>query len=109
MAKDFARPFYRSRAWRAAREAYIGQRRSIDGGMCEVCGERIGFIVHHIVELTPENIADSQVTLAFDNLLFVCKECHDRFEGHFFGFSRKIARKCSVMFDEEGQPVPPIL
>lgn len=32
--------------------------------------------VHHIEELTPLNIRIPEKTLAFDNLIALCKECH---------------------------------
>jgi len=37
---------------------------------------RPGDIVHHIIELTPENINDPNITLCFDNLRLVCRDCH---------------------------------
>ena len=32
--------------------------------------------VHHIEELTPENIYRPEISLNFDNLVALCKECH---------------------------------
>lgn len=32
--------------------------------------------VHHIKELTPENIDDASVSLNLDNLVSLCRECH---------------------------------
>ena len=32
--------------------------------------------VHHIEELTPENIHRPEVSLSFNNLVALCKECH---------------------------------
>lgn len=32
--------------------------------------------VHHIEELTPENIYRPEVSLNFNNLIALCKECH---------------------------------
>lgn len=75
MAKDFAEPFYHSRQWQQVRNAYIAERVATDGGMCEVCGKRLGYIVHHKNLLTAENINDAAVTT--DDLLYVCKHCHD--------------------------------
>ena len=76
MAKDFSRSFYDSPAWRRTRNAYIKQRR----GLCEDCLARgiikPAEIVHHIIELTPDNITDPHVALSFDNLRCVCRECH---------------------------------
>ena len=49
--------------------------------MCEICLQRgiikTGEIVHHKVELTPENIGDPAITLNPDNLMLVCRSCHE--------------------------------
>lgn len=49
-------------------------------GLCEDCASRGLYtpaeIVHHVVELTPDNISDPRVTLSFANLRAVCRECH---------------------------------
>ena len=98
--KEFAKRFYNSRAWKKCRRAYIDSRIMVDGGMCEICGERVGYIVHHKELLTPTNITDPSITLSFDNLQYVCKPCHDEEEGHL------IQRKgCCCGFDAEGQPI----
>lgn len=74
--KPFAEAFYNSRAWRDCRKAYAKSR----GGLCERCIERgvykPGEIVHHKVYLTPDNINDPAVTLNWDNLELVCRDCH---------------------------------
>ena len=33
-------------------------------------------IVHHKIELTPDNIDNPKITLGFDNLEAVCRDCH---------------------------------
>lgn len=37
---------------------------------------RTGEIVHHKIELTPENIHNPDITLNFDNLQLLCRDCH---------------------------------
>ena len=103
--REFATAFYKSKAWQCCRAGYIAYRRGVDGGLCEICEDNAGFIVHHIRELTPGNISDSSVALAMDNLMFVCKVCHDKFDGHWADAKR---RKTLCTFDEHGQPHPPI-
>lgn len=98
MAKDFAKSFYASRAWQKCRRAYIESRINIDGGLCEKCRTLPGYIVHHKIPLSPENINNPEVTLNFDNLAFDCKECHDCEEVH--SFVRKDG--LLVYFDENG-------
>lgn len=76
MARDFAKSFYRSKEWERCRDGYI---RSV-GGLCEECLKhgiyRAGDTVHHKVHLTPENIHDPSVSLAWDNLKLLCRDCH---------------------------------
>ena len=75
--KDFARSFYKSKRWQATREAYL---RSV-GGLCERCLKkglyRPAVIVHHKVYITAENIHTPEVTLNWDNLEAVCRDCHE--------------------------------
>lgn len=100
--KEFARPFYKSAKWRKCRNAYIDYRRLIDGGYCEVCHEQLGYIVHHKIPLTPDNINDDSISLSFDNLRYDCKDCHDREDVHPFISGAKV--KC--FFDDKGNPLP---
>ena len=75
MAKPFALAFYRSKAWRKSRAAYIAERQAIDGGMCEHCKDAPGYIVDHIDELTPDNIGNPNVALNHDNYQYLCLSC----------------------------------
>lgn len=102
MAKAFAKAFYNSEAWRQCRYSYISKRLLIDFGVCEECKVEPGYIVHHKIELTPENINDPNITLNHDNLMYVCKRCHDQYDGHW---SPRNKRKIKVEFDENGQPI----
>lgn len=74
--KDFAKPFYTSKAWARCREAYAKSKR----GLCERCLSdglvNPGEIVHHKIHLTPGNINDPKITLGWDNLELVCRNCH---------------------------------
>ena len=96
--KDWSQSFYSSRAWENCRTAY---KRRV-GGLCERClahGLYVpGEIVHHKIHLTPDNIGDPNVTLNFDNLELVCRNCHA--EEH----SRLKKR---YRFDENGRCVTP--
>ena len=77
MAKEFAKAFYRSAAWKKCRESYIASVQ----GLCETClsKQRIrpGKIVHHKNYITAENINDPYVTLNHSNLRFDCQDCHN--------------------------------
>lgn len=74
--KPFAEKFYGSPAWKSTRNAY----RKHKGGLCEICWSKgiikAGEIVHHKIELTPDNIDDANIALNWGNLQLVCRECH---------------------------------
>ena len=76
MARDFARQFYNSQAWHNARNGYMRSVR----GLCERCLSKglivPAEIVHHKVELTPENITDVSISLDAGNLEALCRACH---------------------------------
>lgn len=79
--QKFAEKFYKGTAWQRTRAVAWAR----DKGLCQDCLKK-GIIkpakeVHHIKELTPENIDDASVSLNLDNLISLCKECHaDRHE-----------------------------
>lgn len=97
--RDFAEQFYKGKPWQACRDSFVKYRLPIDGGLCEMCHEQLGYIVHHRIELTPENINDPNITLAFGNLQYVCLECHNRHHGRF----TSAGRRC--VFDANGDVV----
>ena len=103
MAKDFAKAFYNSQAWEDCRSAFISERMALDGGMCQVCGERLGFIVHHVKRITALTVNDPSVTLSHDNLRYLCKECHDREHKQEMLSGRGGGTRC--VFDSEGKPI----
>lgn len=102
MAKAFARAFYKSAAWRKCRESYI----SMVFGLCERCQARgktiTGYILHHKVELTPDNIVDPDIALGHHNLEFVCLDCHNVEHGIKAEHS---STRDGLMFDASGQLV----
>ena len=53
MAKEWAKSFYQSKAWRRCRDAFFISKQ----GLCERC-ENPGKIVHHKIYITPNNIND---------------------------------------------------
>ena len=65
--------FYRSAVWQQARLLKITSA----NGQCEKCGG-VGEEVHHIVHVTPSNVEDLNVTLNQDNLILLCKDCHNK-------------------------------
>lgn len=96
--KEFAKSFYKSKAWQATRDAYM----TSVGGLCEDCLAnglyKAGEIVHHKQALTPDNIDNPLVTLAWDNLKLVCRDCHAKAHGSLKrykvdGFGRVFIRR----------------
>ena len=70
--------FYKTRAWRRARQAYIDERLAIDGGLCEVCQEEPGLIVHHKIWLDDINCNDPNISLNPGNFKYECQTCHNK-------------------------------
>ena len=76
MAREFAKGFYRSKAWETTRAAFAASK----GWLCEDClkeGRLVpGVVVHHVIPLSPENISDERISLGWGNLRLVCVDCH---------------------------------
>ena len=100
MAKEYAKSFYKSDKWLQCKMSFIAERRAIDGGLCQRCRKRYGYIVHHRQHITPENITDPMVTLSHTNLEYLCQECHNK--EHFGDAGLR------YMIGEDGQPMPPL-
>lgn len=92
--KPFAEKFYKSKAWQNCSKNYS---KSV-GGLCERCLEKglivAGAIVHHKVWLNAENINDPSVSLNWDNLELVCRDCHT---------AEHIRKKKRFSVDEQGR------
>lgn len=99
MAKDFSKQFYHSKSWIKCRAAFIAERINTDGGMCEHCKERLGYIVDHKEELTPSNIDNPDISLNQNNFQYLCLECHNK---------KTLKKNFVGEFDEDGQPLPPV-
>ncbi|MDL2250464.1 HNH endonuclease [Lachnospiraceae bacterium OttesenSCG-928-J05] len=100
MAKEWTKGFYQSKAWRLTRDGYY----SFMCGKCERCEKELeqgtrmlsdvkpGKIVHHIIELTPDNINDPSVAYGYDNLELVCTDHHNKEHkakaGQRYGFDK---------------------
>ena len=75
--KEYAEWFYSSKVWKRCRAEYV---KSV-GGLCEECLKNgkvtAGVIVHHKIYVNPNNIHDPSITLNPDNLVLLCRECHE--------------------------------
>lgn len=90
--------FYRSKKWRKCRDSFIAYRVSIDGGFCERCHNELGYIVHHKDYLDLNKVKDMDIAYGFDNLEFVCLNCHNDEHLHQ-------GKQLKCLFDEKGKPV----
>lgn len=95
MAQAWARAFYLGKLWRQQRQHALSR----DRYSCQDCGKRAEE-VHHVIELTPGNIIDYNISLNLNNLVSLCFECHQkRHKGE-----GDVAE--GYAFDELGQVVP---
>lgn len=113
MAREFAKKFYHSKAWKKTREAYMRAIVEVDGrecpaNLCEKCFKRgfasVAQIVHHKEHLTPENITNPDISLSFDNLERLCRLCHA--EEHPEIYQDPNQERQRVAFDAEGNVLP---
>lgn len=98
--KEYAKEFYRSAAWKRARQTVIKRA----NGLCERCRAaglyRHGVIVHHKEYITPENIHNPNVTLDTDNMEYLCEDCHNK--------EHKAKPNNRYRFDSNGGLLPPL-
>ena len=92
MAREFAKKFYKSKAWKECRDYIFGKYY----GLCAECGAP-GEEVHHINWLSPDNIEDTSITLGEDNLILLCRNCHIK------KHRKKEATKNGLIFNENGE------
>ncbi len=92
MAKEFSRKFYNSQTWIKTAKAY----KQSQFGLCEKCG-KVGEEVHHIIPLNPTNINNPDVTLNWNNLMLLCRSCHELIE------EKAKPTRDGIRFNEYGQ------
>lgn len=95
MAKEYAKRFYASKAWRDTQKAYMESKNYI----CERCG-RPAVIVHHKTYISPKNINDPNITLNWDNLEALCATCHQHEH-----MCKNTATAKGLAFDDQGNLV----
>lgn len=100
MAQEWSKPFYNSAAWKYQRAAVLkrDRYRCTESGCYRTAEE-----VHHIIELTEQNINDTKISLNMKNLRSLCGDCHKR-------ITRQMKQKtCGILediiFDANGYPV----
>lgn len=91
--------FYDSKAWINFRRIIIADRTNI----CEQCRKEIyeakDIIIHHIEELTLDNVNDVNISLNPENVLLVCFDCHNKMHERFgYGNKRKYDRGIYLVY-----------
>lgn len=94
MAKAFSKKFYNSGVWKNTRNTYFDSKY----GICEKCNG-VGEEVHHIIPLTPQNINDPNITLNWNNLMLLCRSCHELIE------EKAKATIDGIIFTEDGRVI----
>lgn len=78
MARSIANEFYRSTEWEKTRKAFMLYK----NGLCERCLAKGHYeparIVHHKIYLSEDNYKNPAVSLNFDNLEALCRDCHNK-------------------------------
>jgi hypothetical protein len=82
--------FYASEEWIKFRQVVINERIATHKKViCEHCGKEIvdtkDSILHHIIELIPENVHDYNISLNPVNIELICFDCHNK-EHKRFGY-----------------------
>ena len=100
MAQDWAKRFYNSQAWKKQRD-YVLKR---DHYTCTEPGCRArAEEVHHIKELSANNVNDINISLNPSNLRSLCGDCHKRITREMKSGTFGILQ--DIVFDTNGYPV----
>lgn len=100
MARDWAKQFYDSVAWKKQRR-YILAR---DHYTCTEPGcHNVATEVHHIVELTKQNVNDVNISLSEKNLRSLCHDCHTRITKEMKQKDGELLEH--IVFDSDGNPI----
>ena len=107
MSYGIRKDFYQSKVWKLVkRNVWLKQ-----SCLCAECHkpvyvdgiseyipkeQRRTGIVHHKIWLDDSNVYDENISLNEDNLVGICKECHER-EHH-----KDMSTRNDVMFDDDG-------
>ena len=91
--------FYNSKRWRKIRNR-VREREQM---RCQMCHRFIKgkSIVDHIIEITPFNKDDTDITLNEDNLQLLCVECHNTKTFGGYTGRRGQVKDSGIVFDIE--------
>lgn len=95
------RQFYNSKEWQRCRTSYTKKAK----GLCERCLKKgivqVGEEVHHKTRLTNENVNNPMISLNFDNLELLCKNCHHEEHDKVQGRRYRVDKKTGKVIDLE--------
>ena len=97
--KIWAETFYSSKAWKKTRDSFLSSKNYLCERCSTVTNPVPAKIAHHKEKLTPENINNPAVALAWENLEALCQTCHNRER-------RAENEPPRYYFDERGRVVP---
>ena len=100
--KEEFKKFYNSSKWLKCRRLVLER----DNFSCVLCGE-VAEEVHHKIKLTHENINNPNITLNPDNLISLCKKCHNLQHERFNAETIKRGSPTveGLVFDKDGNLV----
>lgn len=96
--------FYRSKDWQTFRKIKIAENISANGGIltCDYCHKPIvdthACHIHHITELTDENVDDKLIALSSANTLCLHHECHNAVHRRYTGTPSRKLRKVYLIY-----------
>lgn len=95
--------FYRQKPWINLRRILMHERLNEEGMLiCEHCGKPIikdyDAILHHKIELTPQNVNDDAIAYNPENLAFVHLKCHNEIHNRFGGRKASWQRKVYYVY-----------
>lgn len=74
MSEPWAKAFYNTVRWKRVRNIIVEKQHNI----CGDCHVNAIYEVHHIKALTKVNVSDFNISINPDNLIGLCRECHNK-------------------------------
>ena len=96
--------FYKSEAWRNFRLIRIAENTSANNGIltCDYCHKPIvdttACHIHHITELTEDNVSDPTIALSSKNTMCLHHECHNSVHHRYIGTPSRDLRKVFLVY-----------
>lgn len=120
MSYGIRKDFYKSKVWKKSKNTIWLKQNCL----CAIChlpvyvdgisdylpkNKRRTGIVHHIKELTELNVYDNNIALGEDNLIGVCKYCHEHYcheDYYHHCHNQDSVKRKEYYFDDDGNIKP---